>query len=173
MSVQYTGTRNSKQIPDATAKDFNTHHLKVPLSTACVTCVSAASFITCRHVAFPSVTQVKVRSINTGDSFLVLASDGVWEFMDNTEASYLHQFPLVANPHHVPGMRRVFVYFKTYFLSPSAKPACDDAAARTSRYPRLSNPEPKSRWAGGGPRMCSRCSSVSLEEECLGNVQQT
>lgn len=40
----------------------------------------------CRNLL--SSTQVKTRNISGGDSFLVLASDGVWEFMDNKEASY-------------------------------------------------------------------------------------
>lgn len=29
--------------------------------------------------------QIKVRSVTEGDAFLVLASDGVWEFMGNQE----------------------------------------------------------------------------------------
>ncbi|CAN0430478.1 unnamed protein product, partial [Discosporangium mesarthrocarpum] len=35
-------------------------------------------------VATPEVT---VRDLQPGDSFLVIASDGVWEFMGNQEAS--------------------------------------------------------------------------------------
>ncbi|CAN0178506.1 unnamed protein product [Ectocarpus sp. 6 AP-2014] len=35
--------------------------------------------------------EVKVRRVRTGDSFLVLASDGVWEFMDNVEVVNLVQ----------------------------------------------------------------------------------
>lgn len=49
------------------------------------------------HLLFPvdvacffvwwNLAQVKVRSVSEGDTFLVLASDGVWEFMNNTEVS--------------------------------------------------------------------------------------
>lgn len=32
--------------------------------------------------------QVNVRTVVEGDAFIVLASDGVWEFMKNDEASF-------------------------------------------------------------------------------------
>ncbi|CAM9593594.1 unnamed protein product [Ectocarpus sp. 4 AP-2014] len=38
-----------------------------------------------KEVGVIATPEIKVRSISEGDAFLVLASDGVWEFMENQQ----------------------------------------------------------------------------------------
>lgn len=116
------------------------HSRHSSLSTACVIfffrgCVHVLLYSPC-HVAFPSFTQVKARTISAGDCFLVLASDGVWEFMDNKEASYVDQFfCLLAN-------RGSWDCLSVPLRVTEHLPACDEASVRTSSHPRLSTQEP-------------------------------